>query len=217
MYRQYVWLLVAVLSGLVIATQSLFISISFVAFILIILVLIFTPIATLSLLLVLAPLRTLIATEANLHVPFDIGQIMFVAFIVGWIASCVVRDKSWLGLRYNPIVLPILLFMLVGGLTVFTALSLHVWLLEWLKWLLILVMVLVIPSFNDNDLPQWLGFILVMSAVANALVGLYIFFGGSGADHLLINGRFFRAFGTFGQPNPFGGFMGLMLPIAIQT
>ena len=38
--------------------------------------------------------------------------------------------------------------------------------------------------------------------------------GGSGALHLLINNRFFRAFGTFGQPNPFGGFTGLLFPIA---
>ena len=55
-----------------------------------------------------------------------------------------------------------------------------------------------------------------MSAVANAIVGLYIFFGGSGADHLMILGRFFRAFGTFGQPNPFGGFMGIALPIGLM-
>ncbi|MGB1287396.1 MAG: O-antigen ligase family protein, partial [Aggregatilineales bacterium] len=37
-----------------------------------------------------------------------------------------------------------------------------------------------------------------------------------GAPSLLINGRFFRAFGTFGQPNPFGGFMGLLIPLVLM-
>jgi len=35
----------------------------------------------------------------------------------------------------------------------------------------------------------------------NALIGLYEFFGGSGALVLLIDNRFVRAFGTLGQPN----------------
>ncbi len=50
----------------------------------------------------------------------------------------------------------------------------------------------------------------------NALIGLYEFFGGSGALVLLIDNRFSRAFGTFGQPNPFGGFMGLLAPVALN-
>ena len=71
-------------------------------------------------------------------------------------------------------------------------------------------------SLSDGANWRWLIFAVLISAVANALVGLYIFFGGSGADHLVILGRFFRAFGTFGQPNPFGGFMGIVLPISIM-
>jgi O-antigen ligase len=48
------------------------------------------------------------------------------------------------------------------------------------------------------------------------VVGIYQFFGGSGAPHLwILNYEYFRAFGTFGQPNPFGAFMGLSLPLAL--
>jgi O-antigen ligase len=61
---------------------------------------------------------------------------------------------------------------------------------------------------------HWLLAGLIASGAANALIGVYQFFGGSGALHLLIDDRFFRAFGTFGQPNPFGGFMGLLAPLA---
>jgi O-antigen ligase len=55
---------------------------------------------------------------------------------------------------------------------------------------------------------------LLFAGGANACVGIYEFFGGSGADHLIVNNRFFRAFGTFGQPNPFGAFMGMLIPVA---
>ncbi|MCE2490618.1 MAG: O-antigen ligase family protein [Anaerolineae bacterium] len=44
---------------------------------------------------------------------------------------------------------------------------------------------------------------------------MYQFFGGSGALHFLVGGRYFRAFGTFGQPNPLGGFMALLSPLAL--
>ncbi len=58
---------------------------------------------------------------------------------------------------------------------------------------------------------------LVLAGAANAVIGIYEFFGGSGALVLLIDNRFFRAFGTFGQPNPFGGFMGLLAPVALMA
>lgn len=57
---------------------------------------------------------------------------------------------------------------------------------------------------------------LLAAGTAQAVIGIYTFSGGSGADHLYIGGRFFRAFGTFGQPNPFGAFMGLLAPVAIM-
>jgi O-antigen ligase len=61
----------------------------------------------------------------------------------------------------------------------------------------------------------WIAFGVVMAATLQAILGLYEFFGGSGAPHLWIaNYRYFRAFGTFGQPNPFSAFMGLTLPLS---
>src|SRR5262249_47909880 len=64
---------------------------------------------------------------------------------------------------------------------------------------------------------EWLLFGLITAAVANAIGGIYEFFGGSGLLVLLINDRYFRAFGTFGQPNPLGGFMGLVAPLALMA
>ena len=37
---------------------------------------------------------------------------------------------------------------------------------------------------------------------------------GSGPDHFaILNDRFYRAFGTFEQPNPYGGYLGLVFPL----
>lgn len=90
------------------------------------------------------------------------------------------------------------------------------WLTEWLKWAVIALMIWHLAQWQRLNW-RWLVFAVLASAVGNAIVGLYIFFGGSGADHLLILGRYFRAFGTFGQPNPFGGFMGIALPLALMS
>jgi O-antigen ligase len=48
--------------------------------------------------------------------------------------------------------------------------------------------------------------------VVNGLMGLYQFLFQVGPGGFLI-GRFMRAYGTFGQPNPYGGYLNLSLPI----
>jgi O-antigen ligase len=176
-----------------------------------------TPLAALMGLLVLAPMRTLIATEAPLQLPLDIGQIALVLFIGAWAASRIARGQHLLRPKWTPLYIPLLLFLAVAGLSIVNALSLGKWITEWLKWVQILFMIALVMDLGGDGLWEWLIFGLTLSGLANALVGIYEFFGGSGALHLLVNGRFFRAFGTFGQPNPFGGFMGLLTPVALMA
>jgi O-antigen ligase len=181
------------------------------------LVVFISPLAALALMLILAPLRTLIVTESPLQIPLDIGQILFLVFMILWWFHRNLCQSRRIALPLSPIYVVIVLFVAVAGLTVFSAFSITFWLTEWLKWITILVLILIVLDIADGNRWQWIRFGLVSAGIANAIVGLYIFFGGSGADHLLINGRFFRAFGTFGQPNPFGGFMGLLLPIVLMS
>ena len=174
-----------------------------------------SPTAMLVVLLVLAPLRALILTESNIDLPLDIGQILFVLYIGVWFAHRIALRKPVVALHRNIVLSAILCVCAVFALGSWTSASQSAWLREWLKWILMAVFVWQI-TISDHSYWPWLVFALLAAATANALVGLYIFFGGSGADHLAILGRFFRAFGTFGQPNPFAGFMGLMLPLAFM-
>lgn len=197
------------------------------AFITLIIAYSMSPLAALAVMLILAPLRTLIATESPLQLPLDIGQIAFVLFIGVWIAHQIALRRPLLSTnnaltpqhhlhQWTPVYIPLLVFIIATGLTIFTAASIGAWLTEWLKWLIMLVMIALVMHLGRGQRWQWIIFALVMAALANALVGFYIFFGGSGADHLVILGQFFRAFGTFGQPNPFGGFLGLIAPLALM-
>jgi putative inorganic carbon (hco3(-)) transporter len=214
-YRM-LWLSLALLLGLAAAffPTPLFI---LLALALIALAIFISPLASLALMLVLAPLRTLIATESPIQSTLDIGQIAFLAFIFLWWFHRILQRQARLKLPDSPVFLALACFTIVAGFSAFSALSLTSWLTEWLKWLTILVMVAVTLDLAEGRRWEWIVAILIASGLGNALVGLYIFFGGSGADHLLTEGRFFRAFGTFGQPNPFGGFMGLLLPLSIMA
>lgn len=203
-------------TGFVIATQPLETSIVILGALVLVVLSFVTPLLPVIALLVIAPLRALVATEATVNLPLDPGQLM-VVFVAGvWFIWHVAIRREPVRFRWSPLFIPLALFILITGLSGFNAWSISTWMTEWLKWILIGLIVLLVLITPISRQVEWLAFGLVMAGVANALVGMFIFLGGSGADHLLINNRFFRAFGTFGQPNPFGGFMGIIAPIAIM-
>ncbi len=170
------------------------------------------PFCSIAVLLVTSPLRNLIATESALRLPVDIGQGIFALVLFGYFIWCTALNRSLFRNFGTNYFLPLLVFIFATGLTGFTAVSVGAWLSEWLKWVVIYLLALLVLNIGHW---QWIVALLALTGAAHALTGIYIFFGGSGALHLLINDRFFRAFGTFGQPNPFGGFMGLLAPIAL--
>jgi O-antigen ligase len=212
-----VWGGTAVCTGLLIAAQPVevvLLALSLVAFGLLALL---TPLAALMVMLVLAPLRTLIVTEAPGQLPLDIGQMALIGLLVFWVLYRIAHARKLPRLIWSPVMLPVLIFFIAASLSAFSAFSLSAWLNEWLKWAQMLVLILLCLDIASDQAWEWLVFGLVLSGVGNAVIGLYEFFGGSGALHLLINQRNFRAFGTFGQPNPFGGFMGLLAPISLMA
>ncbi len=186
-----------------------------VAAILCLLLIPLAPLAMLVVLLALSPLRALIATESAIHLPLDIGQILLALYLGILLAYGVIKRWQLPGIRPEPVLYSALALCLVFAIGLWTSDGIGNWLTEWLKWVVIAIMIWHLSQTARYNW-RWLVFAVLVSAVANAVVGLYIFFGGSGADHLLIMGRFFRAFGTFGQPNPFGGFMGIALPLALM-
>lgn len=211
------WLLSACMVGIVVATQPLLILAIVLSVTIFVVAAAYTPLAAVIVMLILAPMRTLIATESPLKLPLDIGQIALLAVLAFWAIYRIARGQRIVVNLRPPITAALVLYLIIIGLTAFNAVSLTAWFNDWLKWVQIFLLIIFALNFATGERWQWLLFGMVMAGGANALVGIYEFFGGSGAIHLLINNRFFRAFGTFGQPNPFGGFMGLLLPLSMMA
>jgi O-antigen ligase len=163
--------------------------------------------------LILSPLRVLIATEADFQLPVDIGQLgLVVMLLVVILHRTPLRIKEYI--HQSPALFLILgLFLITLAVNLFVAGSLNAWFGETLKWIQIIVIVVLVIALCQRVHWGWLLAALMVASTANGLVGIYQYLGGSGSLHLVVNQHFFRAFGTFGQPNPFGGFMGITIPL----
>jgi hypothetical protein len=220
------------------------------------------PMAGLVITLSVAPLKTLIETEAEINLPADVGQIALAVTVGVWFARRVAdrRGAAYLyGLRpsrytcrallpheggggtgeveraslrlpspargegrgvrgFSPVFLPLLLYIFVSALSIIDAPATGAGLRELLKWVEVaLVAALTVDLVGgDRNRLRWAVWAMLAAGAAHALIGLYEFFGGSGAAHLaILGGSYYRAFGSFGQPNPFAGFLGLCLTLAL--
>src|SRR5262249_23935638 len=87
---------------------------------------------------------------------------------------------------------------------------------ELLKWLELAAVYLAATSLlHTPGQRRTLLFRLPAAGVSQAVVGLIQSVQRIGPDHFLIGGVIMRAYGTFEQPNPFGGYIGLHLPLAV--
>lgn len=216
------WQISAVVIAILIGVIITFLPIEWVLFILILgvvgVVSFITPFSALAFVLIVAPLRTLIQTESSINLPLDIGQLAVLFFISTWVIHHIVWQKRLMHVVYSPLFISIGIFIGATSLGAFYATSLGAWFTEWLKWVLIaLLAYIMMVTCRYNRRWQWALFVLVSAGLGHGLIGIYTFLGGSGADHLRIfpDRNLFRAFGSFGQPNPFGGFMGLLAPLGI--
>ena len=114
------------------------------------------------------------------------------------------------------------LLVAVGGLlvafalSVFVASDLSLSTKELLKWLELAAVYLAGTSLLQTPgrrrvMLAW----LIGAAVSQAVVGLAQSVLRIGPDHFMIGGVLMRAYGTFEQPNPFGGYLGLILPVCV--
>lgn len=216
-FRPLGWLIAGAAAGLLLALLPFQVGLALLALAALALTPLITPLAPLGALLVLAPLRALIATEAPGQMPADFGLLGFAVVVGSWLLLRLTRQRRLLPLPLSPVLLALLPFLIAAGLSSYAAVSMSAWLNEWLKWAQMVVLIIICLDVAQARAWQWLVFALVTAGAANAVIGIYEYFGGSGALHLLIDNRFYRAFGSFGQPNPFGGFMGLMLPLALAA
>ena len=134
------------------------------------------------------------------------------------LASWLMRGAARRDLRFDPspLFFALLLFIGAATLSLWDAVELHVYgLPELIKWLLVLALFVLVASYVDAGRLPWLVGGLLFIGAFQAAVGLWQFgLRGTGPEHFaILNDRFFRAYGTFEQPNPYAGFLGLLFPL----
>jgi len=132
--------------------------------------------------------------------------------LAAWLAGMVAARK--VEIARPPLLLPLLIFLGAILLSITGALSLRWSLKEIIKWLEVLAIYLFVASALDRDKAQIVVALALLAGIGQALLGFYQFFGQVGPEAFVFLGRFMRAYGTFEQPNPYGGYLGLVLPLA---
>lgn len=175
-------------------------------------------------------LATMIRPEYGLYllilaVPFgSVREITISGFTVGaaealvgfllaaWLAKMVAARE--VRTIYPPLLLPLLIFLGAILLSLTGGLSLRYGFKEILKWLEVLGIYLFVSNLIEREQAKIVVLLMLLAGIGQALVGFYQFFGRVGPEAFVVLGRFVRAYGTFEQPNPYGGYLGLVLPLA---
>lgn len=87
---------------------------------------------------------------------------------------------------------------------------------EVIKWVQFAAVLAIVPVVVGNERVQWVVLGVLAGATAQAAFGLYQFVFRIGPEWFVVLGRFMRASGSFAQPNPFAGYLGLVLPVAVS-
>jgi len=180
------------------------------------------PLFGLGLALLIGPFGAL---EAIVFGPtlLDSGQLALMLTFAAWIGTGLAHRRLLIPrTKFN---IPWLLFVLVAALSLLDAYSVSLGLVELLKWLeigLIVWLILDMASDPDRRPPGYRAVMrltlvmLLLAGLVQALIGIWQFgLRGDGPEHFLVLGRFYRAYGTFEQPNPFGGYMNLIAFLAL--
>ncbi len=132
---------------------------------------------------------------------------------LAWIARAFAKRRFVMAL--SPMFISIVAMVGVVAMSAFQATDLALTAKETLKWLeLLLVYLYVIAEMGTyRQAMTLLGFLFAGAAI-EGVIGLVQFVLRIGPENFAI-GRFMRAYGTFDQPNPYAGYLGMLIPMAI--
>ena len=184
------------------------------------------PLLGLFLLIPLIPVSSLFAVSVG-GVRVGLMETILIFGLVAWLLKVLTghnirpgqdappHDQSFFP-RKAVLLWPFLLFLGGVGLSWLKALSIGASLVETIKWVEMLLLYLFVVALLPVRHIKWVVGLILLTGMVQAAVGLYQFIFKVGPEgFLLFDGRFLRAYGTFAQPNPYGGYLGLILPLAL--
>ncbi|MCP5100928.1 MAG: O-antigen ligase family protein [Chloroflexi bacterium] len=224
-WQPFAGIVVAVLLGYLLWRLPLIWGAALVGGTAVILLIFLYPLLGIGLALLLGPFGALESVVFGNPI-LDSGQATLVLTILAWMSRLLIRRKLFL--RKTFLTLPILLFIAVAAVSLLDTVSLAFGFRELLKWVEIgLIMMIVVDlgvDVGSVDLSKQVKYLfaifgmLLLTGLVQAGIGIWQFgLRGSGPEHFIILDRFYRAYGTFEQPNPFGGFMNLTSLLVVGT
>lgn len=222
-------IVVALLIGLVIVWLPLRVGAALILGTALFLIIVLQPLAGLALTLVAGPFGAYENHLFGTSVP-ESGQILLLVTLSAWLAHGISRRR--MRLPFTPLNRPLMVFLLVALVSLLGTRSLDFGLKEVLKWIELGLVMLMIVDLWFESIPKednsrtavakprfsvrWLLAMILVAGVSQSLIGIWQFgIRGDGPDHFMILDRFYRAYGTFQQPNPFGGYMAISAFLAI--
>jgi O-antigen ligase len=170
------------------------------------------PVWGLAALILLIPFSPLASLQVG-GVSLGGMEALLALVLIAWLLRMAARRQ--IVIPHPPLLLPWLVWLGVILASWLGALSLGAALAETVKWLEMLALYLFIAANVERRHLPWLVGAMLLAGAAQATLGLYQFLFRVGPEgFLLFGGRFLRAFGTFRQPNPYAGYLGLGLPLA---
>lgn len=227
---QPIWFVLAAIGVGVLLTQlPLLWGLGLVVGTAVILLIIIQPLFGLALALLAAPFGALENVVLGPSL-FDSGQLILFFTIGVWIARGLTRRKIYLPQTFLNV--PLAVFLFVTAVSLIGAPSIILGVKELIKWIEItLIMLIVVDEsyrFKESIAHHasritssrlYVYTILTMLLIAGttqASIGIWQFgLRGDGPEHFIVLGQFYRAYGTFEQPNPFAGYMNLTALLAI--
>lgn len=132
-----------------------------------------------------------------------------------WLLRMIARRE--IIIPHAPMLWPFLVFLGCIGLSWLNAFSIGSAIPETLKWIEMLAVYLFISANFSPAQSRWPVLVLLLTGLAQAGLGLYQFLFKIGPEgFLLFGGQFLRAYGSFRQPNPYAGYLGLLLPLTLS-
>lgn len=132
--------------------------------------------------------------------------------LAAWLMRMVTRRA--IRISWPPLALPLAVFLGILCLSSLGATSLQHSLKEIVKWVEVLALYVLVANEMDADWSKALVFAFLGTGAVAALQGIYQFLSQAGPEEFVLFGRFMRAYGTFEQPNPYAGYLGLTFPLA---
>jgi hypothetical protein len=140
-------------------------------------------------------------------------EVLIALVLCAWLMRRIARRD--LSFRLPALTLPMLLFLGAILLSLLGALSLLHGAKEVVKWLEVFGLYIMVANEMDERWTKALVAVMLGTGAVVALYGIYQFLFRIGPEAFTLFDRFMRAYGPFDQPNPYAGYLGLTLPLAV--